>query len=65
MPHYKAEIETGMFKRPIEQVTKNFRYEPVSGEMRAGDHRSLAARKLLPPPTVEQMMPGRHLELRA
>ena len=37
-----AEIETGMYKKPIEVIAKEIPYEPLPSELPAVDHRGVA-----------------------
>jgi hypothetical protein len=53
----KAEIETGMYKKPIEKLAADIRYEPLPPEIRAVVIKSWANFGLLPAATVERMVP--------
>jgi hypothetical protein len=53
----KAEIETGMYKKPIELLARNIRYEPLPPEIRAVVLRSWANFGMLPAATIEKMVP--------
>jgi len=54
----KAEIDNGLYKRPIEDVTKDFRYEPLPGEVRAVIVAAWQRGGLLRAATVEKIVPG-------
>jgi hypothetical protein len=60
----KAEIDNGLYKRPIEEIAREFQYEPLPGEVRVAIIAAWQRGGLLPPATVEQMVPERHLELK-
>jgi hypothetical protein len=53
----KAEIECGIYKRPIEDIAKDFRYDPLPGEVRAVIVAAWQRGGMLPMATVEQMVP--------
>jgi hypothetical protein len=53
----KAEIETGMYKKPIDAIAREFQYEPLSGEVRAIVIAAWTRGGLLPPAVIEQMVP--------
>jgi hypothetical protein len=53
---FKAEIETGMFKKPVDQLVKEFRYDPLPDEVRAVIIASWKRGGLLPAAAVEQMV---------
>jgi hypothetical protein len=53
----KAEIETGMYKRPIEDLAKTIRYEPLAGEVRLAIIAAWQRGGLLPAATIEEMVP--------
>lgn len=53
----KAEIDCGMYKKPVEAIAKEFQYEPVPGEVRAVIIAAWQRGGLLPRATVEQMVP--------
>jgi hypothetical protein len=55
---FKAEIETGMFKKPVDQLVKEYRYDPLPDEVRAVIIASWKRGGLLPAAAVEQMVPG-------
>jgi len=54
---FKAEIETGMFKQPVEEVAKMFRYEPLPDEIRTVIIASWQRGGMLPPAMIEEMVP--------
>jgi hypothetical protein len=53
----KAEIETGMYKKPIELLAKEIHYEPLPDEIRAVIIASWKRGGLLPAATIERMVP--------
>jgi hypothetical protein len=53
----RAEIECGMYKKPIAAIAREFQYEPLSGEVRAIVIAAWARGGLLPRATIEQMVP--------
>lgn len=53
----KAEIETVVYKKPIEKLAADIRYEPLPPEIRAVVIKSWANFGLLPAATVEWMVP--------
>jgi hypothetical protein len=53
----KAEIETGMYRKPIEAIAKEFQYEPLPDEVRTVIVAAWQRGGLLPRPTIEQMVP--------
>ena len=52
-----AEIANGMYKKPIESIVKEYRYDPLPDEMRAVIIASWKRGGLLPTAGVEQMVP--------
>jgi hypothetical protein len=54
---FKAQIETGMFKKPIELLAKEIHYEPVPVETRTVIIESWVRGGLLPRAAIEQMVP--------
>ena len=54
---FKAEIETGMFKKPVDQLVKEYRYDPLPDEVRAVIIASWKRGGLLPAAMVEGMVP--------
>lgn len=54
----KAEIECGLYKKPVEELAKEVRYEPLPGEMRAIVIAAWQRGELLPPATIEEMVPN-------
>jgi hypothetical protein len=52
-----AEIANGMYKKPIDAIAREFQYEPVPGEVRTVIIASWKRGGLLPPATIEQMVP--------
>jgi hypothetical protein len=54
---FKAEIETGMHKKPIDVLAKEIHYEPLPPEMRLAIIAAWARGGMLPRATVEAMVP--------
>lgn len=54
----KAEIECGMYKKPIEQLAKEVHYEPLPEEIRTAVIAAWRRGSQLPPATIEQMVPA-------
>jgi hypothetical protein len=52
----KAEIETGMYKKPIEAVAREVRYDRLPAEARTVVIQSWKNFGLLPPGFIEQMV---------
>jgi len=59
---FKAEIETGMFKKPVDQLVKEYRYDPLPDEVRAVIIASWKRGGLLPAAAIEQMVPAEATE---
>lgn len=53
----KAEIETGMYKKPIEALAKEIHYEPLPPEVRMVIIAAWERGGLLPRAAIEQMVP--------
>lgn len=53
----KAEIETGMYKKPIEKLAADIRYDPLPGEARAVIIAAWSRGGLLPRATIEGLVP--------
>ena len=53
----KAEIENGLYKRPVEAIAKEFQYQPLPAEIRDMIIRSFSNFGLLPAATIEKMVP--------
>lgn len=53
----KAEIENGLYKRPIEVLTKEFQYEPLPSEVRVAVIAAWTRGGLLPRAAIEKMAP--------
>jgi hypothetical protein len=53
----KAEIENGLYKRPLDVIAREFQYEPVPGEVRTVIIASWMRGGLLPAATVHEMVP--------
>ena len=54
----KAEIECGIYKRPIEEIAKDFRYDPLPTEVRAVIIAAWQRGGLLPSKTIKAMVPA-------
>jgi len=54
---FKAELETGMFKKPVEVLAKEIHYEPVPEEIRRAIIASWMRTQLLPASVIENMVP--------
>jgi len=54
----KAEIETGMYKKPVEALVKEIRYDPLQPELRAVVIRSWRNFGLLPEAAIQAMVPA-------
>jgi hypothetical protein len=52
-----AEIANGMYKKPIEAIAKEFRYDPLPGEIRVAVIAAWTRGGLLPKAAIEQMVP--------
>jgi hypothetical protein len=52
-----AEIANGMYRKPIDAITKEFQYEPLSPEIRTIVIAAWMRGGLLPKATIEQMVP--------
>jgi hypothetical protein len=53
----QAEIANGMYKKPLDAIVKEHRYDPLPDEVRAVIIASWKRGGLLPAATVEQMAP--------
>ncbi len=60
----KAEIDNGLYKRPLEVIAREIRYEPLPNEIRTVIIAAWMRGGMLPAATVEQMVPAAP-ELRA
>jgi hypothetical protein len=56
---FKAELEVGMYKKPLADIAKEIHYEPLAADVRAVVIASWRNFGLLPAATVEQMVPER------
>lgn len=54
----QAEIVNGMYKKPLEAIVKEYRYEPLPDEVRAVIIASWTRGGMLPPAAIEQMVPA-------
>jgi hypothetical protein len=52
-----AEIANGMYKKPVEVIAREFRYDPLPPEVRVAVIAAWTRGGLLPRATVEQMVP--------
>jgi hypothetical protein len=52
-----AEIANGMYKKPIDVIAKEFRYDPLSDEVRMVVIAAWKRGGVLPPAIIEQMVP--------
>jgi len=55
---FKAELETGMFKKPADVVAREFQYDPLPAEVRTLVIAAWTRGGLLPRATIEQMVPA-------
>jgi hypothetical protein len=55
----KAEIDKGLFKKPIELIAKGFQYEPLPQDTRMVIIAAWQRNGLLPVAAIEQMVPDR------
>jgi hypothetical protein len=60
-----AEAAAGMFKKPVDALVKEFRYEPLPDEIRAVIIASWTRGGLLPAAAVEQMVPSTTAQITA
>jgi hypothetical protein len=56
---FKAELETGMFKKPGDVIAREFRYDPLPAEVRTVVIAAWTRGGLLPRTAIEQMVPER------
>jgi hypothetical protein len=56
---FKAELETGMFKKPVEVLAKEIRYDPVPEDVRVVMIALWKRGGLLPPGIIESMVPAK------
>jgi len=54
---FKAELETGMFKKPVEELAREIHYDPLPDDVRTVIIAAWTRGGLLPRATVEQMVP--------
>jgi hypothetical protein len=59
----KAEIETGMYKKPVEVLAREIHYEPSPAEVRAVAIEAWARRGMLPKGTIEEIVPAASSEI--
>lgn len=55
---FKAELEVGTFKEPVEEIAKKFQYEPLDGEVRVTVIQAWARGGMLPRAVIERMVPA-------
>jgi hypothetical protein len=55
----KAEIETGMYKKPVEPLVREIRYDPLPDDVHVVVIQSWKNFGLLPPAAIEQMVPAK------
>jgi hypothetical protein len=55
---FKAELETGTFKKPVEVLAKEFQYDPLPNEVRTVVIAAWTRGGLLPRTAIEQMVPS-------
>jgi hypothetical protein len=55
---FKAELETGMFKKPVEELAREIHYDPLPDDVRTVIIAAWSRGGLLPAATVEQMVPA-------
>ena len=53
----QAEIANGMYKKPLDAIVKEYRYDPLPDEVRAVVIASWKRLGLLPAAAIEQMVP--------
>ena len=54
----QAEAAAGMYKKPIDMIAKEFRYDPLPDEIRVAVIASWKRGNLLSRETIEQMIPS-------
>jgi hypothetical protein len=52
-----AEVTNGMYRKPIDALAKEFRYDPLSDDVRMVVIAAWKRGGLLPPAVIEQMAP--------
>jgi hypothetical protein len=57
----QAEIANGMHKKPVDQLVKEFRYDPLPDEVRAVVIASWKRGRLLPAAAIETIVPEKTL----
>jgi hypothetical protein len=58
---FKAEIETGMLKKPIDEIARQFQYEPLPPETRTIVIAAWVRGGMLPKPVIERMIPAKQI----
>ena len=54
----RAEIANGMYKKPLDAIVKQYRYDPLPDEVRAKIIAAWTRGGLLPPAAIKAMVPG-------
>jgi len=54
----KAEIDNGLYRRPLDVIAKEFQYEPLPGEVRVAVIAAWKRGGLLPDAVLQQMIPA-------
>ena len=54
----QAEIANGMYKKPLDAIVKQYRYDPLPDEVRAVIIAAWTRGGLLPPAAIKAMVPG-------
>jgi hypothetical protein len=54
---FKAELETGMFKKPVEELVREIHYDPLPDDVRMVTIAAWSRGGLLPAAAVEEMVP--------
>jgi hypothetical protein len=55
---FKADLETGMFKKPDEVMAKEFQYDPLPPEVRITVTEAWVRGGMVPKALIEQMIPA-------
>jgi len=59
---FKAEPETGMFKKSVEEISKDIKYDPLPADIRVIVIKSWQNFGLLPEAAVQEMVQALHQE---
>ena len=54
---FKAELETGMFKKPVEELAREIHYDPLPDDVRTVIIAAWTRGGLLPPAAITAMVP--------